>query len=66
MAGQRFLDDLQREDLELHDKEAVFVLGMIERTMVHKQGEALDGTPLLGKPLIMQPWQVFVIYNLVA
>ena len=66
MAGQRFLDDLQREDLELHDKEAVFVLGMIERTMVHKQGEALDGTPLLGKPLIMQPWQVFCIYNLVA
>ena len=66
LAGQRFLDDLEREDLELHDKEAVFVLGMIERTMVHKQGEALDGTPLLGKPLIMQPWQVFCIYNLVA
>ena len=66
MAGQRFLDDLERDDLELHDKEGVFVLGMIERTMVHKQGEALDGTPLLGKPLIMQPWQVFCIYNLVA
>lgn len=66
MAGQRFLDDLERDDLELHDKEGVFVLGMIERTMVHKQGETLDGTPLLGKPLIMQPWQVFCIYNLVA
>ena len=66
LAGQRFLDDLERDDLELHDKEAVFVLGMIERTMVHKQGETIDGEPLLGKPLIMQPWQVFVIYNLVA
>ena len=66
LACQRFLNDLERDDLELHEKEAAFVLGVIEKTMVHKQGETLDGTPLLGKPLIMQPWQVFCIFNLVA
>lgn len=66
LACRRFLNDLQRDDLELHEKEATFVLAVIERTMVHKQGETLDGTPLLGKPLIMQPWQVFCIFNLVA
>ena len=66
LACKRFLSDLQRDDLELHDKEAAFVLGVIEKTMVHKQGETLDGAPLLGKPLIMQPWQVFCIFNLVA
>ena len=66
VAAQRFLDDLKRDDLELHTKEPDFVIGIIERLMVHKQGEAIDGTPLMNKPLILQPWQVFVIYNLVG
>jgi phage terminase large subunit-like protein len=66
LACQRFLDDLNRDDLELHEKEAAFVLGIIERTMVHKQGEDLEGRPLLGTPLILQPWQVFCIFNLTA
>ena len=66
LAAQRFLDDMKREDLELHTKEPDFVCGIIERLMVHKQGEALDGTPLMNTPLILQPWQVFVVYNLVG
>lgn len=66
LACQRFLDDLKRDDLELHERDANFVIGIIEKTMVHKQGESIDGTPLLGKPLILQPWQVFCIFNLVA
>ena len=39
---------------------------IIERFMVHKQGEALDGTPLTNSPLILQPWQVFCVYNIVG
>lgn len=66
LACQRFLDDLERDDLELHEKEANFVLGIIERTMVHKQGEDLEGHSLLGKPLILQPWQIFCVFNLTA
>jgi phage terminase large subunit-like protein len=66
LAAQRFLSDLEREDLELHTKEPDFVIGIIERLMVHKQGEAIDGTPLMNQPLILQPWQVFVVYNLIG
>ena len=66
MACQRFLDDLKRDDLELHEKEANFVLGIIERTMVHKQGEDLSGRSLLGTPLLLQPWQIFCVFNLTA
>ena len=65
-AAERFLKDMEREDLELHTKEPDFVIGIIERLMVHKQGEALDGTPLMNTPLLLQPWQVFIIYNLVG
>ena len=65
-AGRRFLADLEREDLELRTKDPDFVIGIIEKLMVHKQGEALDGTPLTGKPLLLQPWQIFIIYNLLG
>lgn len=65
-AAERFLDDLKRSDLELHTKEPDFVIGIIERLMVHQQGEALDGTPLKNTPLLLQDWQVFVVYNLLG
>ncbi len=63
---QRFLDDLKREDIELHHKEPELVCSIIEHFMVHKQGESLDGTPLMNTPLKLQPWQVFCVYNLVG
>jgi len=63
---QRFLDDLKNPQLEFRSKDADFVIGIIERTFKHRQGEALDGTPLRGKPLILEPWQKFIIYNLLG
>lgn len=42
------------------------MIGIIERLMVHKQGEALDGTPLTNTPLLLQDWQIFIIYNLIG
>lgn len=65
-AARRFLADLERKDLKLRTKDPDFVCNIIERVMVHNQGQALDGTPLTGTPLILQPWQVFVVYNLVG
>lgn len=65
-AAQRFLSDMERPEFKLHTKEPDFVCGIIEKLMVHKQGEALDGTPLTNTPLILQPWQVFIVYNLVG
>ena len=66
LACARFQKDLQREELELHTKEPDLVIGIIERTMVHKQGEDLDGRPLMNSPLKLQPWQIFIVYNLVG
>lgn len=66
MAARRFLDDLERDDLELREKEPDFVIGVIERLMVHKQGETVDGKPLTNTPLILQPWQIFIIYNVIG
>lgn len=66
LACQRFLDDMQRDDIELRSSDPDFVIGIIENVMVHKQGEGLDGKSLVGKPLLLQPWQVFIVYNLIG
>jgi phage terminase large subunit-like protein len=65
-ACKRFKSDLDRKDLELRPRQADAAISIIEGLFVHRQGEALDGTPLLGKPLILQPWQIFIIYNLLG
>ena len=66
LACERFLADLERDDLELHTKEPDFVIGIIEKLMVHKQGETITGEPLTNKPLLLLPWQIFIVYNLVG
>ena len=63
---KRFLADLKRKEFELRQKDADFVCGFIEQFFVHEKGETIDGTPLQGKPLLLQDWQVFIIYNLLG
>lgn len=65
-AAQRFLDDLENPEYELRTKDPEFVIQIIERTFVHDQGEAIDGTPLRGKPFLLEPWQKFIVYNLLG
>jgi phage terminase large subunit-like protein len=65
-ACQRFLDDLKRDDIELRTKDPDIAIGIIEKTLVHAQGEDLDGNPLLGKPFTLEPFQVFIVYNLLG
>lgn len=65
-ACQRFLNDLERDDLEFRTKEADAAVSIMEGLFVHRKGEALDGTPLLGQPFILQPFQIFITYNLLG
>lgn len=65
-ACQRFLDDLNNDEYEFRTIDADFVIGIIERTIVHDQGERLDGSPLRGEPFLLEPWQKFIIYNLLG
>lgn len=63
---KRFLADLKRDDLELRKHDPDFVINIVQRIIVHKQGETLAGEPLMNKPFIFEPWQVFIVYNLVG
>lgn len=63
---QRFINDLENKDYDFNPKDAEFVIGIIEKTFVHAQGERLDGTPLRYSPFLLEPFHKFQIYNLLG
>ena len=65
-ACQRFLDDLKRTDIELRERDPNAVCSIMEGFFVHQQVEDMNGKPLLGEPFRLQPWQVFVVVNLLG
>ena len=66
LACARYKADLKRKDLEFRQKDPDKVIAIIETMLVHQQGEALDGTPLMNKPFKLSPWQMFIVYNLLG
>lgn len=66
LACQRFLDDLKRDDIELRTADPDLAINIMQSVLVHQQGEDLNGNPLQGKPFLLEPWQVFVTYNLLG
>lgn len=66
LACQRFLDDLNREDLEMRPHDVDLAINIMQKTLVHRQGEDMNGNPLQGKPFILEPFQVFIVCNLLG
>lgn len=52
---QRFIKDLKNPVYELNPRDAEFVIGIIEKTFVHMQGERIDRTPLRGTRFLLEP-----------
>ncbi|MGB4492566.1 MAG: terminase large subunit, partial [Halanaerobiales bacterium] len=65
-ACKRFKKDLKNPVYDFNPKDAEFVIQIIEKTFVHDKGQRLDGTPLKGEPFLLEPWQKFIIYNILG
>lgn len=65
-ACQRYLDDLERDDIEMRPRDPNAVCSIMEGFFVHQQGEDMHGQPLLGKPFLLEPWQIFCVVNLLG
>ena len=63
---ERFFNDLKNPEYELSHKGPEFVIGIIEKTICHQQGEMIDGTPLRGKPFKLTAYHKFIVYNLLG
>ena len=65
-AVDRFFRDLENPAYQMSHTGPEFCIGVIESTLCHQQGEDLDGNPLRGKPFLLEPWEKFIIYNLIG
>lgn len=65
-AVERFFQDLENPNYWMDSKPPEFCIQIIEKTLCHQQGEKLDGTPLRGTQFKLEPYQKFIIYNLVG
>ena len=66
LACQRFQAFRARDDLDFRTHDADFVIGIIESTFHHRQGQALDASPMRGKPFLLEPWQKLCVYGMLC
>lgn len=64
LAAQRFARMVEDPRYEVKTRDADFVIGIIEKTFRHRQGETLEGRPLRGKPFLLEPWEKWIIYGM--
>lgn len=64
LAAERFLRDLDNPVFDMDEDMVDFVVNFIEKAIVHQQGDDMFAVSIRNKPLLLQPWQVFVVVNL--
>ena len=64
LGAKRFVEMASSGRYDLRCRDADLVISLIEAMFRHRKGETLDGTPLAGKPFILEPWQKFCIYGM--
>ena len=60
------MDDYESGKYDFDPKDAEFVIGIIEKTICHMQGEDKTATPLRGRPFLLMDFHIFIIYNLLG
>ncbi len=66
LGAKRFLEGLRSPKYDFRPSEPEKIIAIIENTFVHRQGEKIDGTPLRGSPFLLEPFQKFIIYDLMG
>ena len=64
LAAERFIRDLDNPEFEMDEDMVDFVIHFIENVIVHQQGDDMFAVSIRNKPLLLQPWQHFVVVNL--
>src|SRR5690554_2156571 len=66
LACERYERDKKNDAYDFNPKNAEFVIKIIEKTFTHEKGQDMNGYALRGKPFLLEPWQKFIIYNLLS
>lgn len=63
---KRFLKMIEDERYDFDPKPCEKIIKIIENTLVHKQGENIEGVPMRGKPFLLQEYHKYIIYAIMG
>ena len=66
LACRRYVSDLDTGKWEFRPEPPCEIIGIIETMICHQQGEALDATPMRGKPFLLLPYHKFIVWNIMG
>ena len=65
-ACERYSRDLSNSKWDFRWEPVAEIIGIIETTICHQQGEFLDATPLRGTPFLLLPYHKFIVANIMG
>ncbi len=65
-ACQRYRNDLASGRWDFRTEDACEIIAIIETTCKHRKGEALDGSPMRGRPFLLLPYHKFIVFNIMG
>lgn len=67
LACKRYIADLANvKDYDFRREPADQIIEIIETQFLHSEGESLDGRSLKNTPFLLEPWEKFIVYNLMG
>lgn len=63
---ERFFRGLEDDRYDFRKSEPEKIIKIIENTIVHRQGEDMKGKPMRGEPFLLEPWQKFIVFDLLG
>ena len=63
---KRFLRMLEDDRYDFDPRPCEKIIGIIEKTFVHRQGENIDGVPMRGSPFLLQDFHKSIIYAIMG
>lgn len=63
---ERFLRMIEDDRYDFDPRPCEKIIGIIEKTFVHRQGENIEGVPMRGSPFLLQDFHKYIIYAIMG
>lgn len=63
---KRFLRMLEDDRYDFNPRPCEKIIGIIEKTLAHRQGEDIEGVPMRGSPFLLQDFHKYIVYAIMG